>query len=278
MKVASIVPVEYLEYIVMDDYHMCLAQFWGRADMCDYYNFYRGQAMAGSFVILDNGTAEGATTSVEKLISVAEAIRPSEVVIPDALQDADVTLQWAQQHIRKLRAALPDTRLMGVAQGNTMEEWVCCAQALLEMGIDTLGVPKILVKMFGMNGRALALKALYKKAPKALEGKEIHLLGCWEDALEAKVVSNLVRQGELPAVRGIDSCLPYIHAVAGQRMDEGPRPNIKMVFTSDCPEADEGLLKKNIELWQAGCNVDDKEDKVRLIQQVAERFRNRGEK
>lgn len=255
MKVASIVPVNYLESIAKDDYHMCLAQFYNRADMRPYYEFYRKQAEKGAFVILDNGTAEGATASVEHMIAVANVISPSEVVIPDSLQDADVTLQWASDYMGKLRFCLPNTRLMGVAQGETLEEWVCCAQALLHMGIDTLGVPKILVKTLGRNGRATALLALYKKDPQCLEGKQIHLLGCWEDAFEAKVISNLVRQGRLPEVRGIDSCLPYIHSVAGQLMDEGPRPDVHMMFTPDSPQVDKWLLGENIHFWKIACNV-----------------------
>ena len=256
MKVATILPTNYLDIIEDRPYHMALAHLVGKDQ--EYTEFYRQQAEKGNYVILDNGVIEtGKPMNIMQLVTCAKKIAADEIILPDVFQDDEATLNNACEAIPIARHELPGVKLMAVPQGKTLEEWVDCARMLLEMDIDVLGIPKVLTKMAGRDGRLMALLELGN----LLRGIEVHLLGCWENPIECTVIEKASQAGRIRPVRGVDSGIAYVYAREGMLITDGPRPSGDIHF--DAKDADREKLIRNIEIWEAACELD--ESKIKRL-------------
>lgn len=256
MQFATIVPTAYLDLIKEKNYHMALAHLIGKDRV--YTEFYEKQASRGAFVIMDNGIIEGEPQPIDKLCKRATAIGAQEIVLPDAYRDMEKTLQQTSDAMDYMLLNRIDLKVMAVAQGATFEEWCQCAVELLHMGIDTLGIPKVLTTMAGRDGRAEGIKYLYEEYPRLTKNVQFHLLGCWDTPLECKTISKLVQQGDLPEIRGCDSAIAYVYARDGLRVCDGPRPSGAIDFGAK--DADVKILQENIEIWETSGNV--QKDKI----------------
>ena len=253
MKVATILPQSYLHMAIVDDYHMCLANFIGEPEMEAYTNFFRDQAKLG-FVIMDNGLIEGNPRPIDELVVKAKLIGAHEMVLPDVFRDSKATLDAIDNaYGRSLESGI---NLMAVPQGNTLEEWLDCACTIIGeyREVKTIGIPKVLVDIAGRDGRSIAITELAKRSP-MLYHKDIHLLGCWNSALEITIIDKLSRTNKIPTVRGVDSAFAYVYTRAGVRLDSDDRPDsLPIDFKDGRIEGNErqvnSLLKKNIQLWR----------------------------
>ena len=251
MKAATIVPQPYLSLIAEDDYHLALAHLVLEEGYEEYTAFYEKVGYDPSkFLILDNGVIEGKPQPIQKILEKAAHVHADEIVLPDVFQNRYATLANAYEAIEvfySLGYMWSDVRLMVVPQGKDFDEWLSCAREMLKWPINTLGIPKVLVKMAGRDGRLIALQALQEELQQRPD-VAIHLLGCWESPLEAKVIENAIRAKRIAPVRGIDSAIAYVYARAGMLISEGPRPSGSIDFAAS--DADERLLSTNIDIWR----------------------------
>lgn len=252
MKAAAIVPQAYLPLTWDNDYHLALAHMIDAPHFEEYTFFYRrvGQR-ADKFLILDNGLIEGNPRPLVELLEKADRIGADELVLPDVFRDSKATYKAVYESLRTMDMLHTEVRTMAVAQGNTLEEWVENAKELLQLPINTLGVPKVLVGIAGRDGRLAALQQIQEEIQAS--GVQIHLLGCWESPLEIKVIENYINQGKLIRVRGVDSALPYVYAKAGMRMSDGERPQGPIDFLDK--DTDKTILNYNLVMWQAECGA-----------------------
>lgn len=245
MQVATIVPRANLSLVENDLYHLCLIQALKEYD--DYFTFYKRMADEQKFVILDNGAAEGKTSTAAELAAYANMIGASEVQLPDVFFDTVQTLKKSEKALKAFDDYGYTGKIMGIPQGGTFEDWTICA---LEMAswdkVTTLGLPKNLVHTLGPYGRREAMDILIDEG--VVPGIEIHLLGCWTSPREVGHLYRLYRR----YIRGVDSGIATIYAQAGHKLETEfiPKPKRIVDFNTPC---DEALLKRNIGWWRDAC-------------------------
>lgn len=210
-KVAEIVPVEQLEDIASNHYHMCLAHLVATNGIMAqrYTEFYRRMSDEGKYVLMDNGAAEGSQLEHDELYEMYRRINPTEIVIPDTLNDANDTLakmfNWLEYY------CLPH-KLMAVPQGKDFEEWKACAYIMMqERRINTIGISKFLNIATGDETiRHQAVQYLDEIADKlGRDDIEYHLLGCDEGPGIVGGIQSISKR-----VRGCDSAFAYIASKA----------------------------------------------------------------
>lgn len=254
IKVATILPQAYLQLSENDTYVMALAHLIGAPGMERYTDFFirKGQEEQ-SFVIMDNGVIEGDPRPIAELYDKALMIGASELILPDVFRDSKRTLDLvnnATTYLAGRQETLGEMGLMAVAQGETLDEWVECALALLDNPmVSCIGVPKVLVDIAGRDGRYIAISELMDRAGD-LGGRELHLLGCWQSPLELSILSKAAEIGELPEIRGVDSAIAYVYARAGKAINDADRPDSHPIDFKNGEIAHKAQLRYNIMLWK----------------------------
>ena len=260
MHVASILPQAYLHLTEQDDYHLALAHLIGAPGYEKYTKFYREASREGAYVILDNGLIEtGAPLPIEELVRRGLICSADEIILPDVFRDRDKTfnsVDYALNYIKANENYVGDFTFMAIPQGDTLENWLCCAEELLEHPlagyIKVLGIPKVLVDIAGRDGRLKALSMLMKKRPEDCERLEFHLLGCWTTPIEIMAIGLAERQELIPQIRGVDSAIAYVYARAGIRFNDSDRPDSNPIDFRDgkLESTNETLLHMNLRAWR----------------------------
>ena len=252
MKVATIVPQNYLHLIRNDDYFMCLGNLIGAPGMEKYTKFFQARCKEKKFVIMDNGLIENDPRPLAELAMKAINLGVSEMVMTDVFCDKNKTLAAIASGMVQL-SGCAHPRLMMVPQGSSVEEWIECAHEIIMQyargGFEfTIGVPKVLVKLGGRDGRIAALLGLMDKCPVARH-MTFHLLGCWTTPLEITMIDKLTRQGHFPNVRGVDSALPFVYARAGKDITSQDRPDSEPI-NFEKTKVNPLLLRSNVHKWR----------------------------
>lgn len=204
-----------------------------------------------NFTILDNGAYEGSLDTA-LFIEAMRDIDPDEVVIPDVLGDAKMSLTLAADFF-SYRHHLPGLRYMLVAQGKTVNEiWDMLLVAIARHpSITTIGLPKHLVTTVDTHARVVLtnrIKEMYQ------DRFDIHFLGS-SPALpnEIMYVSNMVRS--------MDTSMPFAFAWHGLNIghpdvEHGGRTDAERptdYFNRPAQEFDIALVNKNIETMKSWC-------------------------
>lgn len=249
MKTATILPTHYLNMIKEEPYHMCLAHLIG-VDK-EYTEFYKEVGRYNDkYLIMDNGVIEGDRRPIQEIIKKALLVKANEIILPDAFMEMEETLELSYSALQIVRNDFPDLKVMAVPQGKTMDEWLDCAQAMIDWDIQCLGIPKVLTKIAGRDGRLNALTFLGNK----LRGLDVHLLGCWTTPLEATLIEKAVQSGLIRPVRGIDSAIAWVYSKDGTLICDSDRPaHIHVDFKDRW--TNQQILQKNIEMWKAACEI-----------------------
>lgn len=258
MKVATILPQNFLSMVETDSYHMCLAHLIEAAGMEAYTDFFkRHAAIPNNYVIMDNGLIEGNPRPIEELVAKAERLGAQELILPDVFRNSHATLKAVDQAFEYIIKNNICIKLMAVPQGRTLNAWLSCALLLLDYPITCIGVPKVLTDIAGRDGRLMAINKLQEICPE-IKHYDIHLLGCWTTALEVLTLAKASEQGIIPTIRGVDSALSFVYARAGIRLSDDDRPdNIPINFKeSEVPS--HGLLSLNIQAWQHSGDASEK--------------------
>jgi hypothetical protein len=262
MQVATILPTAYLPMIENEKYHMCLAHLIGKDKK--YTEFYQKIAQKeDNYVIMDNGVIEGNQRPIDELVKKATLVGADEMILPDVYMDEDATLEHSYDALDYIQQFYPsglDLKLMAVPQGKTLDEWLECANIMIGWDIDCLGIPKVLTKIVGRDGRLEALKALGNK----VRGLDIHLLGCWNSPIEIMLIEKAAQAKIIKPVRGVDSAIAWVYARNAMLMNEDDRPYALGVNFDDI-STDMNLLQQNIDMWKEAGKCDKNEKVIKLF-------------
>lgn len=205
MRGAIVVPANLLErYGRYTDYHLVLAHLINQRG--DYKNFWRQQAAAGNFIILDNSVIElGHPMPREDLTKAVNSLLPTELVLQDFPLDPQKTYKEAYEQGQYWKEKYPDMSLMVVPQwygSKDLESWFDSLYdlALLEW-VDTIGIPKFL-----KDKRPMAVSRLNLNRP----DMQYHLLGTWGNPQ-----AELAKYTHLTWLRGVDTKAPLRFSTRG---------------------------------------------------------------
>lgn len=189
-----------------------------------YRDYYAERREAGDYLILDNSAHEnGIGEGPGKLLLQAQTLMPQEVVVPDALDDAERTIKFGYNAISSWygsdgRMQGVNPRLMYVPQGNSPKDWLQCLVGLLhlhetakKLGAQkdcTIGISKDCARFSG------GLQELLARARGYLAGHhiEVHLLGSGHDYWTAGELGKRFR------IRSVDTAKPFVWALNDMRM------------------------------------------------------------
>lgn len=162
-----------------------------------YPDYAEVAANCSGYKILDNSLIEcGSAMSLERVLDAAALIGADEIILPDVFQKGPETLEAVTKAIEHLKnvGKIGKYKLMAVAQGRNVLEWIECFRKLSAMPeITCIGIPKVCAKMHEWG------RPYFEEAWKDTN-KEIHLLGLWYGWEE------LDRYKYPEKIRGIDTC------------------------------------------------------------------------
>lgn len=226
MRSAIIPPIAHLdEFAGGDEFHLVLSHLL-EVDR-RYLRFYQQQRLKGSYLVLDNGAHENTSgEDILDLLSKAEAIRASEIVLPDTLFDHRATVRGIENALAQMCG--PGQEVFGgmayptcmlVPQGRTFEEWERCFQDLVSAYVQTQVQVPFLFPRSPVIGISKDYEIWDGGIPRLLEYLEpfrdwmrfdVHLLG-WGRRLHALPAM----AAAFPWVRSTDSAKPFVYAMAG---------------------------------------------------------------
>lgn len=213
MRVALIPPVTYMGDIERSQYQLVLP-----LNNLTYQYHYRMARLRGSYLILDNGAAEGKALEGPELVDLASQLMVHEVVVPDVVGNCKATIEAAKAFEEYARPS--HFNHMGVIQGQTFEELEKCIEAFGEMEwINTFGIPRhLLTTLDEVSARVWCCEYIRERNG-YFNAYDIHLLGT-----NPKYMNELGRYQEKfnrYDVRGVDTSAPYVYANERHLLDYG---------------------------------------------------------
>jgi hypothetical protein len=231
IKTAAEIPFAYLQkHADLYDYEFCLAHMMDQTEYSEHFNqqyeqFYLSQNAKGRMTILDNGVFElHHPVSIECLLRVYSKFPKKEnvyIVSPDVMNDAKATLTNVTEFLKQMP---PSIKIMAVAQGQTLEDWISCYRLLTsEPRVKIIGTTYDIAFFPSLSAN---VKLSFSKTRMQMWGrlrlfeylrsKGIlqtniwhHLLGC-SDPVELNV------QKGIPCIMSVDTSFPYAQAYAGK--------------------------------------------------------------
>lgn len=168
------------------------------------------------YIIMDNSLIElGYPLPVADVLVAAETVNASVVVLPDVLGDRIKTLELSAQAANELNelrvssAYARGVRMLGVAQGQTLNDVFSCARDLIQqVGVDLVSIPRHVTAKVGSRVKLAEMVRQY--------GKPVHLLGFSENLLDDFTALGI------PGVIGIDSAVPIWFGLQGFELPTTP--------------------------------------------------------
>lgn len=231
--IAHIVPIAGLSEIENDPLQMSLAQLVNKDK--NYLLHYKREIKKGNFVIMDNGAFEGEDLSNEQLYQLYLMLEPTELVLKDILYGGEESFKVTEESYNFFKARNVKSKLMGVPQGKSLDEWCEQAKKVIDLGVDTIGIPRVLAKIDPNNRiRAAEFVRDYNL------DVDIHLLGAAEDFGETKEVL------ESTNIRSMDTSLAYMLAQKETQKTslKNKRPNSSIDFEGPFENKEEFLVHK----------------------------------
>jgi hypothetical protein len=212
-------PTPNLSEALKGDRFFCLAHLVLKNP--EYAKFYKDRPK-GTFLVLDNGAAEGEDLTVDELLEAIELVNPDEVIAKDVLLNGRKTIVESEIFIGRVQKKYPNIKIMAVPQGSNFQEWLeCYVYFLLCPGVDTIGLSKIsvphcfkdVVKTTDISKcRQFCVLTLFKHE---LLEKPIHLLGMGDPNEYSAYVN-------LPCIRSTDSAYSFVAAKHNQVFSTQP--------------------------------------------------------
>lgn len=259
----TLVPQNYLHMIKEDDMHLALACYINREGYEKYTDFYTGGENGrkkDSYLILDNGVIEGDPISFPGCIEIAKQINADEIVLPDVYRDAAATEKAIEEAVQYIDSLSEFEKYkfsyMMVPQGKTLQEWLQCAQKLMEKYandtfIEVIGIPRHLQRNeCDALARLYAITEIYNKMDSFIDRYKFHFLGTGLTAEELYEYDIEQFKRYMIPIRSVDSASAYVFAKEGiPYTADVLRPNFDPIdFKSG--ECDENLLGINIFNWR----------------------------
>lgn len=215
MEVALIPPLGMIRFCAMTDYRLLLPELCHNRTYRRALRPQRGlYRHPNTYMIMDNGAAEGKAASFVELFDQAVRYDVHEIVCPDQLANSDVTVEMTNAFLRHAKYAQEDRNFYpaygAVVQGKSLSEAKECINRLLGNlriadAISVLYLPRLLLSASNMV--TIRIKLAEYIQDKFRGNYMIHFLGAsalWPE--EPMFVSQ-----ETPWVRSIDTSLPFIY-------------------------------------------------------------------
>ena len=231
----------------------------------DYKNYYVNASKEGRKVLLDNSLFElGDAMAPELLIEGINIVKPEWYVVPDALNDADETMERFDNWKRKYSNVPGKT--IGVVQGQTWMDQVACYTYMSKYA-DKIAIPCIMAFPYlnGFKYRNKEEEIVEKLSPeeKSMYGRQAfitflmasgywnyekphHLLGCTRPQ---EFNHPLYKD---PSFESLDTSNPVMAAIDGTSYIEGygldikPKSKMDKVLNLELSEEQMNLLNKNV--------------------------------
>ena len=255
MKTAAILPLQVMKDYGYKPYMMAL---WQAAnDSAEYAETFKNRP-EGTFLILDNGAAEGENPTPAQLLEVYPRVNPDEIVLPDVVGDRAETVRQSTAALDIFKNEGLPYQIMAVPQGKCFGEWLSCMQYFVKLpGVTTLGISKFVSKLFkdelgeGVNVRLECLQAIIDYCDRMeIPMPQIHLLGCWEDMLELQEIEKAFPG----VVRGTDSAIAYVYSRNNMVYTPGlARPDNDEIDFINGPSVNKEILDKNLQAYEDLC-------------------------
>lgn len=226
MDLCLIPPIAHLHQFPQKR-HLVLSHLLQHKQYRDFYTWRREQ---GDYIILDNSAHEnGIGEGAEKLLLQALVLQAQELVVPDALEDSERTVDFARRALEtwfgslgRLSLREVNIRLMYVPQGKNPDDWARCLTQLMHLHEDaclsrgaglacTIGISKDYGSWPGGLDELLLLLQPLK------QDIEIHLLGCGHDYWTPRILA------DKHPIRSIDTAKPFVWAINDLVMEPMPR-------------------------------------------------------
>jgi hypothetical protein len=217
----------------------------------DYYDYFVESLEQGRKVILDNSIFElGQAFDSEKFLRYIKLLKPTEYIIPDALEDClatmDNALDWKEKYLWLIDENV--SKSIGVVQGKSYEDLVNCYQYLDEViNVDICPHPN---KWMGYTmGRVTTLSRMLEDGI-INQNKPHHLLGC---ALPIEFM--FYREG-FEWLESLDTSNPVVHAILNISYEYGglvDKQSIKLVdlLHSKLNQSQFDLVRLNTTLFKS---------------------------
>lgn len=220
MKLALIPPIELLDLTFQTNYQLMLPQL---VDYEEYANTYRMHcADPKTYVILDNGAAEGYTPTDIELIQIANRFRVDEIVLPDVLTEMDETLQRSRAYLDFMGtvSTIQKFNTMFVCQGKDLFEFVESAtEASRWPEVTAIGIPRHAIVTCDNELARSSIANILQTSERFT--KQIHFLGASSAfPSEAAILSDPKRTVQRN-VRGMDTSMPFNYAFKGLDLRDG---------------------------------------------------------
>lgn len=236
MFVCHILPYKVLQSLPDDTFgsHLVVAPYLLETE--EYLQYFvqlrerqRRHEIPKSWLILDNGVAEGYLLTDEQMYELALRIDADEMVLTDILHDGPATVDKAKEILGRYGRALKGKKisLMGVPQGKTEEEYIECARQLIKLGVNTLGVSYISVgDLFPKNRYSVAARPSFLVKLSLLlrlcerSGPQIHCLGLGGHPVEIFYLRQLRTSQCTELVRTVDTSAVWAATREGLDFEE----------------------------------------------------------
>ena len=229
----------------------------------EYLKFYQESSTMGRKVLLDNSAFElGDAMTSEKLMEGIEKCNPTWFVVPDALNNAELTIQrweeWQKATGGKYKGAI------GVVQGKTWEDYKECYKYFSDKA-DKIALPMIVVGCFDgyteggpfdrWIGRTHVIRELMREGIWNFD-KPHHLLGA------TNPIEFLDPIYKFKCFESVDTSSPIMAAINGTSygvmgLKEKPKGKLYEFINFDMPEGMKALAYKNITMFKNFVNATD---------------------
>ena len=256
MKIAHEVPLVLLEKSrKFNDYDFCLVHLLDKCE--EYQQFFKQSLKLGRKVILDNSVFElNKDYSLVNFAYWVQSLRPTEYIIPDALEDAEETIKnvmrWNEWFFN-----IPGKRI-GVVQGKTYEELANCYQEL-DKWVDKIAFtfdlsyyrktkPHKDKLVSWMGGRIAFIQKLVSDGI-LNKKKPHHLLGC-------SLPQEFKYYRYYDFIESVDTSNPIVHGLLGiEYGNKGlkDKSSIKMNDLMEHKIENEKTIMHNVKMFRSFC-------------------------
>ncbi len=227
----------------------------------DYFNFYKESMDMGRRVILDNSIFElGEAFDFEKYSEWIGELRPTEYILPDSLQNLDITKINAKKFLTTFGRRHIRQKSIGVVQGKTYDEIVDCYKFYVDNNVYKIAIgfnlPFYLESDGGtddikyMNGRIQLLEKMIENGVIDYS-KPHHLLGC---ALPQEFIHYRDDSHKFRFIDTIDTSSPIVHALERIRfgkygIEKKCKTKLVEYFNVGMDEVDTEVLMYNVNIF-----------------------------
>jgi hypothetical protein len=247
MKLALIPPVSLLDYTLVTDYQLMLPQLIGDERGSQSYNktYQEHCHDTNTYVILDNGAAEGVNVAPEAFMYIARHWGVDEVVIPDAMGDGIKNVARAIEFMsRRIPQDRERFKFMFVLQGKNWSEFDMNIHWAVNVDwIDTIGIPRHAITTLKNK---YARDTLTEKVADMTD-KQVHWLGANpEYPTELSEIPPRLKK----RIRSTDTSMPFNYAFYEQHLGAELEQPIKR------PDNYFGLPRSQFNMGAVEYNVD----------------------